>query len=374
MSFSTFLLCLLATLPHPRLEADTHQQEGKIQAGQTLADLLSKFELDPAKIAEIAKLAKPVLDPRTIRSGQTWQAYLGQGDHKLRYFIYVESPYHSVVFDFGPRLRVYRVERPVSWEEGIAAGVIEKSVAHALEGGNHPQNLARALRSLFMGDISFSKLHKGDSFRVIYEGEQFDGKFFGRFTIKAASFVHRGKTYYRFAKDGEIFDEGGEGFEPLFLDAPILGGVVTSHYAGSRFHPVLKRHSPHLGTDYGAPEGTPILALADGVVTEVSRTRYNGNYVKIRHDKVYETQYLHMSRWAENLAEGQRIEKGTVIGYVGNTGLADGHHVCLRFWKNGRQVNFKKQKLPKSEKRTSPEELAEFHALRQRLDELSDES
>ena len=374
MPFPILVVCLIFSLTHPPLEEGLIKRDGVIQPGQTLADLLTDLALDPTAIANVAVQAKPVLDPRTMRSGQAWQAYFRPVDNSLRYFIYSESHYHMVIFDFGEPMQVYRVEKPVSWEEGMAAGVVETSVANALAGGDHPNGLARSLRNLFAGEISFSKLRKGDKFRVIYEGEQLDGQFQGRFTIKAASLEHLGKTYYRFSKDGDVFDGTGSGYEPVFLDAPIRGGVVTSPYARSRFHPVLKRYSPHLGTDFGAPEGTPIIALADGVITEVNRTRFNGNYVKIRHDKVYETQYLHMVRWAKDLAKGQPVKKGQVIGYVGKTGLANGFHVCLRFWKNGHQVNFVHQKLPKSEKQSSPEEQAEFEELRERLDTLSDES
>jgi len=374
MSFPVIVFCLFSSLSHPPMEDGLIKRSGSIKPGETLELLLSQFGMEGATVASMAVLAKPVIDPRTLRSGQVWEAYLNPSTHALRYFIYRESPYHSVIFDFGNRSRVYRVEKPVSWVEGMASGVVENSVAQTLAEGNHPHGLAAALRDIFAGDISFSKLHKGDTFRVIYEGDQFEGRFLGRFTIKAVSLKHRGKTHYRFSKDGDVFDGSGAGLEPVFLEAPIRGGVVTSPYARSRFHPVLKRYSPHLGTDYGAPKGTPIMALADGVITEVSRTRYNGNYVKIRHDKVYETQYLHMTKWAEGLAKGQRIAKGEVIGYVGNTGLANGFHVCLRFWRKGRQVNFVRQKLPKSEKKTSPEELAEFEALRERLDTWSDES
>lgn len=374
MSISVFVFFLFPSLIHPPLKDGLVKRGGVVKPGETLSQLLSQFGLDESDSARMARLAKPVIDPGTLRSGQAWEAYLRPSMKTLRYFIYIESPYHSVVFDFDERPRVYRVEKPVSWVEGMASGVVEKSVAHTLAKGNHPQGLAAAMRDIFAGDISFSKLQKGDTFRVIYEGDQFEGRFLGRFTIKAVSLEHRGKTHYRFSKDGDVFDGEGSGLEPVFLEAPIRGGVVTSPYARSRFHPVLKRHSPHLGTDYGALKGTPILALANGVVTEVSRTRYNGNYVKIRHDKVYETQYLHMTKWAEGLAKGQRVAKGQVIGYVGNTGLADGFHVCLRFWRKGRQVNFVRQKLPKSEKKTSPEAMAEFEALRARLDAWSDES
>jgi len=131
-----------------------------------------------------------------------------------------------------------------------------------------------------------------------------------------------------------------------FLKSPVKYSRISSGFNMNRFHPVLKRRKAHLGTDYAAPYGTPILAVANGVVTKASRTRGNGNYVKIKHDKTYQTQYLHMQKFAKGVDVGVHVKQGQVIGYVGSTGLATGPHVCFRFWKNGRQVNHLKEDLP----------------------------
>ncbi len=138
---------------------------------------------------------------------------------------------------------------------------------------------------------------------------------------------------------------------------------ISSKYNPKRFHPILKRVRPHLGTDYAAPEGTPIYAIGDGTVEEAAYTKGNGRYVKIKHDKVYQTQYLHMSRFAKGIRRGAHVSQGEVIGYVGSTGLATGPHVCFRFWKNGRQVNHLKEKLP-SAKKLPDDVLQEFFKVR----------
>jgi murein DD-endopeptidase MepM/ murein hydrolase activator NlpD len=168
---------------------------------------------------------------------------------------------------------------------------------------------------------------------------------------------------------GRIVDEKGMADNPLFLTAPIKNGMVTSSYRKRRYHPILKRYTPHLGTDFGAPKGTPILAMADGTVSEVSKNRYNGRYVKIRHNRTYETQYLHMTRWTKDLRPGQKVRQGEVIGYVGNTGLAYGYHVCLRLWKNGKQVDFKKQRFPQSKEKTSAATLEKVRELKRALEQ-----
>jgi murein DD-endopeptidase MepM/ murein hydrolase activator NlpD len=134
-----------------------------------------------------------------------------------------------------------------------------------------------------------------------------------------------------------------------FLKAPVKFSRISSRYSNRRFHPVLKRYKGHYGTDYAAPHGTPIVAVANGVVTATSYTKNNGNYVKLRHDDVYETQYLHMQRFARGIRPGVHVSQGDVIGYVGATGLATGPHVCFRFWKNGRQVDHLRENLPPPE-------------------------
>ena len=131
-----------------------------------------------------------------------------------------------------------------------------------------------------------------------------------------------------------------------FLKAPVAYSRISSRFSSNRFHPVLKRNKGHFGTDYAAPCGTPIRAVADGKVVQVSRTKGNGLFVKIKHDKTYETQYLHMSKFGPGMKPGVMVKQGQTIGYIGQTGLASGCHVCFRFWKNGRQVDHLREKMP----------------------------
>ena len=132
------------------------------------------------------------------------------------------------------------------------------------------------------------------------------------------------------------------------------------------FHPVQKRWKAHLGTDPAAPKGTPILAVGNGVVTEARFKKHNGNYVKIKHNGTYTTQYLHMSKIGSGIKPGVRVQQGQVIGYVGSTGLATGPHVCFRFWKNGAQVDHLKEKFPPSE----PVQEQHMDAYQKMVDEL----
>ena len=151
-----------------------------------------------------------------------------------------------------------------------------------------------------------------------------------------------------------------------FLKAPLKFSRISSHFNMSRLHPILRRVRPHLGTDYAAPYGTPILAVGNGVVIEAGFKGGNGNYVKIKHNKRITTEYLHMRGFAKGIHRGVQVSQGQVIGYVGSTGLATGPHVCFRFWMDGKQVNHLKFNFPPPEP-LPKEELPGFYQHRDSL-------
>jgi len=188
---------------------------------------------------------------------------------------------------------------------------------------------------------------------VVQISEKFiDGDFVGVGEIKSAYFQHRKNDFYAFYYeqngDGEYFDEEGASLRKAFYKSPLKFGRMTSSYSKRRFHPVLHKFKSHLGTDYAAPTGTPIHSTGDGIVIEAKYKRNNGNYVKIRHNGTFMTQYLHMSKIANGIRPGVAVKQDQIIGYVGMTGLATGPHVCYRFWKNGEQVNHRAEKIKSS--------------------------
>jgi murein DD-endopeptidase MepM/ murein hydrolase activator NlpD len=206
------------------------------------------------------------------------------------------------------------------------------------------------MSQVYAWTIDFSRIQAGDRFRILYDRDWVDGKAVGMPRVLAAEFVHRGRNFPAYAYDQgdgtDHFDETGASLRKAFLKAPVEFSRISSRFDKKRFHPVLKKVKAHLGTDYAAPHGTPIVAVGDGVVIKASYTKGNGKYVKIRHNGTYTTQYLHMSR--RNVKEGQAVRQGDVIGYVGSTGLATGPHVCFRFWKNGQQVDHLREEFPPS--------------------------
>ncbi len=234
-----------------------------------------------------------------------------------------------------------------------------------MEGTGFGPLLTNVLVDIFAWQVDFFRIQKGDLFKVILEEQVIDGEMVGIQRVVAAYFEHYDVPYYaiHFDQEGEneYFDENGSSLRKAFLKAPLNYYRIRSRFSLKRFHPVLKRYKAHLGTDYVADTGTPIRTVGDGVITEATYKRNNGNYVKIRHNSTYSTQYLHMSKIASGIRPGVKVTQGQTIGYVGSTGLATGPHLCFRFWQNGRQVNPMSVELPPSRPIKENYQLAFFH-------------
>jgi len=211
----------------------------------------------------------------------------------------------------------------------------------------------------------------------LYEAKYLNGEFVGVGNVKGVYFNHLGEDFYAFPFNDvgfdDYFDQDGNNLRKFFLKTPVKNSRISSRYSKNRFHPVQKQWKSHKGTDYAAPRGTPIWATADGVVEIATYSKFNGNYVKVRHNGTYKTQYLHMSKIAKGIRSGSHVKQGETIGYVGSTGLATGPHVCYRFWKNGAQVDPFKTKLPPSDPISSASRASfELYkdSLSQRLDSI----
>jgi murein DD-endopeptidase MepM/ murein hydrolase activator NlpD len=198
-------------------------------------------------------------------------------------------------------------------------------------------------------------------------------------SLKCSFFEYKGKLIYAFpfsqvatSNKLEYFDEEGKALKNFFLKAPLKFVNITSRYSKNRFHPVQQIWKAHKGTDYAAPHGAPIMTTASGVVEQTGFTAGNGNFVKVKHNNTYSTQYLHMSKIIAR--RGQRVNQGDIIGKVGSTGLATGPHVCYRFWKNGVQVDALRLKLPNSEpmsKNNLPRFMKQMAPLKKELDRVA---
>jgi len=261
---------------------------------------------------------------------------------------------HSLNFyHFEDSIFVEHKAKPVEIKREFASGVIEGSLSLSIEKAGLSQKLTHILAdNIYPWTINFFKVQPGDKFKIIYDAKYVDGEFVGIDKVYASNFNHFNNDYYAIMFEGDgledYYDENGDNLRNAFLKAPVQFSRISSKFQPRRRHPVTGRVKAHKGTDFAAPRNTPIYSTADGIVTHAQYKRYNGNYVKVRHNSTYTTQYLHMNKIAKGVKPGKRVKQGEVIGYVGKTGLATGYHVCYRFWVNGVQSDPFKVKLPPS--------------------------
>ncbi len=259
---------------------------------------------------------------------------------------------HITKTEFYHPIQIAYYEKDIDTVQIKFAAVINKSVVKTFRENNLDPKLIERLSASMENKLNINSLRKGDTLQFIYNQLSINGQFLDYGQVKAICVKTKKKQFYSvdyFLNDDSSYqylDDKGNYLKTAFLKSPLQkGGRIASRYNLHRFHPVLQVEKAHLGTDFAAPTGSPIVATASGVVEAAQFTQNNGNYVKIRHDRTYETQYLHMCRFARGIRNGVRVRKGQVIGYVGMTGLATGPHVCYRFWKRGVQVDPLKEKL-----------------------------
>ena len=327
--------------------------EGIIKKNQNLSEILLKFNISYALIAQLANKSKEVFEVRKFVVGKKYNVFYSNDTlQKAISFIYEIDAANYVVYNMLDSIRIYRERKEVDTEIMMASGEITSSLWQTMADNNINSNITVNLSEIYAWAIDFYRIQKGDYFKVLYEEKFVDGESVGIGKVIAAYFNHYNHDYYAvYFEQGEAadyFDENANSLRKAFLKAPLKYSRISSRYSMKRFHPVQKRYKAHLGTDYAAPRGTPIMSTGDGVIQKSGYSKGNGNYVKVRHNSVYSTQYLHMNKIKSGIRKGVRVRQGDVIGYVGSTGLATGPHVCYRFWKNGRQVDALKVSVPPS--------------------------
>jgi|TARA_B110000879_G_scaffold91169_1_gene125100 murein DD-endopeptidase MepM/ murein hydrolase activator NlpD len=353
-----------------------------VRSGDSFGVLLERNHLFYPQIHHIAEKTKAVFDVRQLRIGKPYTVLFEKDAVKTPLvFIYELNKIEYLVVEFCDSIIAYTERKAVKIIEKEAFGVIESSLSETMEAQGLPTQLIYDMSDdIYAWSIDFSRLQKGDNFKVIYK-ERFveDSIYAGIETIEAAFFEHKEESFYAFNylnKDSknstDYFDETTNSLRKAFLKGPVQFSRISSRFnLKRRIAYYGNKIRPHKGTDFAAPIGTPILATANGTVTESTRKAGNGKYVKIRHNATYSTQYLHMSKRLVKV--GDYVKQGDVIGKVGMTGNTGGPHVCYRFWKNGKQVDPLRQKLPDA-KALSPELKSDFQAfiapLKQQLDSI----
>ena len=326
-----------------------------VKSGDSFGSILEDNNLFYPQIYNIVQKAKKVFDVRRINIGKPYSILFSKDSLETpQVFIYQPNLIDYVVVSLTDSLWAEKKSKAVKLVEFEAEGVITSSLSETMEEKKLSPLLSNELSEIYAWTIDFFRLEKGDNFKVIYSSKFVDDSIsVGLNRIHSAYFEHRGKPFYaiEFETDPkrglvEYFDENGKNLRRAFLRAPVQFSRISSRYNLTRKIAFYGRVRPHRGTDFAAPRGTPIRATASGTVTKSSYTRSNGNYVKIKHNGTYSTQYLHMDK--RGVKVGQFVNQGDYIGTVGMTGNTSGPHVCYRFWKNGKQVDPLRQKLPEA--------------------------
>ena len=331
-------------------------EEKKVKRGDTFGDILEDQGIDYPEIFRALEKTKNDVKFTKLQIGKPYTLiFTNDSIRELKAFVYHPTIEGYSFIQLRDSVYGKTLIKPRSYRDLTAAGSIDNSLYLTLEEQNKDPLLTYYLSDIYAWTIDFFRLAKGDKFKVIYTQAFIDDTIPVAITkVKAAYFVHKGIERYAFEYETdsikgiiEYLDQDAKNLRRAFLQSPIKFGRISSRYNLRRRIALYgNRIRPHKGTDFAAPVGTPILSTANGTVTEVSYTRANGRYVKVKHNNTYTTQYLHMQK--ANVKIGQFVEQGDVIGFVGMTGYTSGPHVCYRFWKNGLEVDPFKQKLPEA--------------------------
>jgi murein DD-endopeptidase MepM/ murein hydrolase activator NlpD len=328
-----------------------------VKRGDTFGTIIEDQNIGDRKVYDIVQSIKDTFNVRIIRPNRAYTMLRSKDKkNKLQLFVYQPDALSYYIFDLRDSVVVaHKKTRPITIRRRTIGGVLKGSLSETLGDAGVEAALANRITKIYAWSIDFFKLKKGDRFGITFT-ERFinDSIYDGVDNLEASFFEYKGKIIYAFpfapnpaSEKIQYYDEDGKTLKNFFLKTPIKFSRISSRFTMNRYHPVQHRWKAHKGTDYAAPRGTPITTTASGTVERTGYTAGNGNYVKVKHNGTYSTQYLHMSKIL--VRRGQHVNQGDVIGRVGSTGLATGPHVCYRFWKNGKQVDALKLNLPNGE-------------------------
>lgn len=318
--------------------------KGTIGKNMMFGDILSEFSVPNSVVGKIEKAAKGIIDFRKIKAGKIF-AFLKHKHRsdKPKYFIYEQSPTEYYFVEITDSITIEKREKAIHTHHMTASGIINTSLWNAMEEQQVNPMVAIELSEIFAWSIDFFGLQKGDAFKLMYDEQYVDSTSIGIGQIHGAWFRHAGKefTAIPFEQDGriEFFDAEGKSLRKAFLKAPLRFSRISSRFTGCRYHPVLHRNTTHYGVDYAAPIGTPVHAIGDGTIISAGWNGGAGNMVKIRHNSIYSTGYMHLRAFGPGIHTGSYVKQGEIIGYVGSTGLSTGPHLDFRVWRNNNPVN-----------------------------------
>ena len=363
---------VLAKAEGERIRAEVVLAQAKrMPRGENFAGALQQFGLSANEVNEATAAAQRAYNLRQLRAGNSMS--VGRSvDGTLRqidYKIDADRMLHIVPQSQGFSAEVKEI--PTHVEVAVVSGQLEDSLFNAVEEAGESPEVAMRMAQIFGYDLDFyTDPRRGDTFRLVVEKKKYDhGETAGYGRILAAEYVNGSRKYQALlfhdpSGRPAYYTADGKSLQKAFLRSPLkFGAPVTSHFSKARFHPILKTYRPHLGTDYGAPTGTPVQTIGSGRVMFAGRKGGDGNMVHVAHTNGYETYYLHLSRIFVHA--GERVEIGKTIGLVGMTGLATGPHLDFRIAQKGQFRNFETLGLPPSEP-VNKRDWAEFAAVREK--------
>lgn len=324
----------------------------KVGRGEFFSTLLEKHGVSQKVAYDLSQKSKGVFDLRQIRVGNEYHAYFTKDSlSRMEYLVYEKDAHSYVVFSLKDTLSVAIQEKVIETTLEYAEVTINNSLWVDLQNSGVTPLLALTLSDIYAWSIDFFGLQRGDSFKALYEVLSYKGEILDIGNVKYAVFNHSGNEYqsYHYVLDdkgNEYWNEKGESMRKAFLKAPLNYKRISSGFTYARRHPITRKVQPHTGIDYAAPTGTPVVSIGDGVVVERAYKGAGGNTVKIKHNSVYTSAYLHLSKYGKGISVGTRVKQGQIIGYVGSTGRSTGPHLDFRVWKNGTPINPLTMKMP----------------------------
>ncbi len=355
-------------------------ENNEVKRNEFLASILLKYDISYKQIDALATKSKSIFDVRKIKVGNPYYMFLSNDSlHQAKYFVYEIDKINYITYSLDDSITISKGQKEVKQVKKTATGKITSSLWNAMTENGVSPVLALELSDIYAWTVDFFGIEKGDYFKVLYTESYVDSTSVGISSIEGALFHHRGDNYYafNFQEDSatyNYFDEKGKSLRKAFLKAPLKFSRISSRFSNSRMHPVLKIRRPHHGVDYAAPKGTHVFSIGDGrVIARGYQPKGGGNYLKIRHNSVYTTVYMHLNGFAKGINQGDKVKQGELIGYVGATGLATGPHLDYRVFKNGKPIDPLKVKAPPVEpvKKEDMKRFKEFYKpLKKEIDEL----
>lgn len=326
--------------------------EETVRNGEAFTTLMVRLGMEPDAALGLASACDTVFDVRKMRAGNTVRAYYSIDTTAtdsiaaavLEYVVYKKDRTRGTVFRTADSLSVWNYSRPVETSLKFADVTISSSLWNDMSKAGAPPSLIVSLSEIYAWSVDFFGLQEGDRFRILFEQGVCDGEVVSVEPILYAEYIGGGSTVPAILYDqgdggNKYWKDTGESLRKAFLKAPLKFTRISSGFSYHRRHPVTGKVRPHTAVDYAAPTGTPVMSIGDGTVLSAGWANGGGNTVRIRHNSVYTTSYMHLSRFASGIREGRHVRQGDVIGYVGSTGLSTGPHLDFRVWKNGTPVN-----------------------------------